>query len=51
VKKSSTVIGILLASALLPFDRAGADEITVLSSVGIKAVLDELVPRFEAARP
>ena len=28
---------------------AGADEIRVLSSVGIKAVVDELAPQFEKA--
>jgi molybdate transport system substrate-binding protein len=36
-----------IAAVLLPSAPASADEIRVLSSVGIKAVVDELAPQFE----
>jgi molybdate transport system substrate-binding protein len=38
-----------VAAALLQAPAASADEIRVLSSVGIKAVIDELAPQFEKA--
>lgn len=40
-------LALMLASALLLPKAAAADEIRVLSSVGIKTVLEELAPRFE----
>jgi molybdate transport system substrate-binding protein len=44
-----THVVVALVAALLHPTAATADEIRVLSSVGIKAVLDELAPQFEKA--
>ena len=43
----SVTSGLAVAVVLLYATAARAEEIRVLSSVGIKAVVDELVPRFE----
>jgi molybdate transport system substrate-binding protein len=42
-------VACVVGAVLLQATVAGADEIRVLSSVGIKAVVDELVPQFEKA--
>ena len=46
---ASAAIALLAAVSMLPVGNVGAEEIKVLASVGIKAALDELVPRFERA--
>lgn len=49
MRDASIVVRLLAVAAVLPLGNAGAEEIRVLSSVGIKAVVDELAPRFERA--
>lgn len=42
-------MSVIVGSALLPAHPAAADEVRVLSSVGIKAVVEALAPQFEKA--
>jgi molybdate transport system substrate-binding protein len=42
-------ISVIVGSVLLPAHPASADEVRVLSSVGIKAVVEALAPQFEKA--
>jgi len=46
MKKAGLITAVMMA-VLLPGTASWADEIRVLSSVGIKAVVDELAPQFE----
>ena len=46
---SFRVVGTALAAVMFCATAAGAEEIRVLSSVGIKAVVEELAPQFEQA--
>jgi molybdate transport system substrate-binding protein len=47
--KKPYALAVVVVAAVLQAAAADADEIRVLSSVGIKAVVDELAPQFEKA--